>query len=215
MRKLLVISLLLVSTITFGQKKIYSDLNIYGKTIAKDTLIIEKAIRFSNGSVQTKTINVSDSLKANISDSLLINTNSLVVRTTGQVGIGTTTPSEKLEVNGNVKITGNLKTNGAITIGDTTGFVLSNDSVSVTSKSNVILDTEAGAANDTLAVLTGIIGQIVYISTRNSGRDIAIMDADKFSLSVNRILNNSSDVLVLKATSATEWKEISFSNNGN
>ena len=103
----------------------------------------------------------------------------------------------------------------SVTMGDTTGFVLSNDSAIVISNSNVILDTEGGVAADTLQVLTGVIGQIVYISTRNSSRDIAIMDADKFSLGANRILNNTSDVIVLKATSTTEWKEVSFSNNGN
>lgn len=104
---------------------------------------------------------------------------------------------------------------GSICIGDTIGFVLSGDSATINTKTNVILDTEGGASADTLAVLVGSVGQIVYISTRNSARDIAIMDADKFSLGANRILNNSADVLVLKATSTTEWKEISFSNNGN
>ena len=103
----------------------------------------------------------------------------------------------------------------SVTMGDTTGFVLSNDSAIINSSSNVILDTEGGAANDTLAVLMGMVGQIVYISTRNSSRDIAIMDGGKFSLAVNRILNNAADVLVLKATGTSEWKEISFSNNGN
>ena len=98
-------------------------------------------------------------------------------------------------------------------IGDTTGFVLSNDSAIVTSTSNVILDTEGGVANDTLTVLVGAIGQIVYISTRNPDRDIAILDEGKFILPVNRILNHPADIIVLKAVSATEWKEISFSNN--
>ena len=103
----------------------------------------------------------------------------------------------------------------SVTMGDTTGFVLSNDSAIINSSNNVILDTESGVTNDTLAVLVGMVGQVVYISTRNSSRDIAIMDGGKFSLAVNRILNNTADILVLKATSATEWKEISFSNNGN
>lgn len=37
--------------------------------------------------------------------------------TTGNVGIGTTTPSEKLNVNGNIKLTGNILSDGDICIG--------------------------------------------------------------------------------------------------
>lgn len=100
-----------------------------------------------------------------------------------------------------------------IGIGDTTGFVLSNDSVIVTFESNVILDTEGAVALDTVITLTGVIGQIVYISTRNSERDIRFLDGGNFSLGAERTLDNINDVLGLKATSATTWKEISFANN--
>lgn len=51
------------------------------------------------------TISVSDSLKAGITDSLLISTNAFVVRTTGQIGIGTASPnaSSLLEMASTVK----------------------------------------------------------------------------------------------------------------
>lgn len=77
-----------------------------GEKTFKDTVKISKAIRFSDGSIQTiagnGVVNVSDSLKAGVTDSLLINTNALVVRTTGQVGIGIAIPTEKLEVFGSI-----------------------------------------------------------------------------------------------------------------
>lgn len=122
----------------------------------------------------------------------------------------------KVTTSGSVECTEIVKlSEQIISIGDTTGFVLSGDSITVTTESNVIIDTEAGATNDTLAVMTGFINQIVHISTRNADRDVAIMDSGKFQLGANRILNHPGDVIVLKATSATEWKEVSWSSNDN
>jgi hypothetical protein len=39
------------------------------------------------------------------------------ITNTGNVGIGTSTPTEKLEVNGNLKVNGNITSNGDICIG--------------------------------------------------------------------------------------------------
>ncbi len=125
--------------------------------------------------------------------------------TNNRLGIGTATPTTDLTIE------------GGFSIGDTTGFVLAGgDAVgtaTVSGESNVILDTGGGAALDTVTTLTGVIGQVVYISTRNSGRDVTFLDAGSFSLGGARVLTNVSDVLVLKATTATAWKEISFANN--
>ena len=102
---------------------------------------------------------------------------------------------------------------GGSHVEDTTGFVLVSAAAIISGYTNIILDTEAGVDLDTVTTLTGVAGQIVYISTRNSGRDITFLDSDNFSLGATRVLDNVSDVLVLRATSTTKWKEISFANN--
>ncbi len=119
----------------------------------------------------------------------------------GNVGINKAAPGVKLVIE------------GGISIGDTTGFVLASAAATITSESNVILDTEGAAALDTVTTLTGVIGQIIYISSRVDARDVRFLDAGNFLLGGERTLNTASDVLVLKATSATTWKEVSYVDN--
>jgi len=120
----------------------------------------------------------------------------------GNLGINESSPAARLEVE------------GGFSIGDTTGFVLTTGgTATITSESNIILDTFGAAALDTVVTLTGAIGQIIYISTRNSGRDVRFLDAGNFSLNAEITLSDVADVLVLKATSATTWKQVHFSDN--
>ena len=99
-------------------------------------------------------------------------------------------------------------------IGDTIGFVLTSGTATLTRSSNIILDTEGAVAADTCLTLTAsAVGRIVYVSTRDAARDITFLDAGNFALGAERVLSNPSDVLVLKATSTTTWKEVSFSDN--
>jgi len=102
MRKLFVILFALIFGSSFAQKNIYADLNIFGETTAKDTLRVDVAIKYSDGSIQavSGSVTVSDSLKAGVTDSLLINTNALVVKTNGRVGIGTAAPNSTFDVTG-------------------------------------------------------------------------------------------------------------------
>lgn len=51
MRKLFIILFTLITSITFAQKRVFGDLIIHGKTTMKDTNIVEKGIRFPDGSV--------------------------------------------------------------------------------------------------------------------------------------------------------------------
>lgn len=53
MKKILLILAIFTTGFSFAQKPIYGDLNVFGKTTAKDTLIIEKGMRFPDGSIQT------------------------------------------------------------------------------------------------------------------------------------------------------------------
>ena len=73
-----------------------ADKDIFGTLTVTDTIITDKGYKFPDGSFQNTAgngaVNVSDSLKAGVTDSLLINTNALVVKTTGQIGIGIASP---------------------------------------------------------------------------------------------------------------------------
>jgi len=107
-------------------------------------------------------------------------------------------------------------TNWTRMLSDTTEFVLSSAAATITTLGtlgNVILDTEGAAALDTVTTLTGFVGQIIFVSSKNAARDVRFLDAGNFSLSAEQTLSDPADVLMLKATSATTWKEISFSDN--
>ncbi len=104
--------------------------------------------------------------------------------------------------------------NTQFSLGDTTGFVLSAPgAATVSGFSNVVLDTFGGAAADTAVTLTGDIGQIVYIKTRSSTRDIRFRDLGNFALQADRLLDHVDDVLALIAITTTTWKELFFANN--
>jgi|GEM_PF-6666579 len=103
---------------------------------------------------------------------------------------------------------------GGISIGAAQEFTLTDAGLdTIATESNIILDTYGDAAADTAVTLTGVVGQVVYISTADNGRDITFLDAGNFALGAERVLTNINDVLVLKATTDTTWKEISFANN--
>ena len=87
------ICLLLIATLGFTQ----ADKKIFGELTVTDTIETNKGYKFPDSSFQITAasgtaVNVADSLKAGVTDSLLINTNALIVRTTGQVGIGIGSP---------------------------------------------------------------------------------------------------------------------------
>ena len=52
MKNIIVILFVFVASASIAQKNIYGDQNVFGKSFAKDTLIVEKAIKFSDGSIQ-------------------------------------------------------------------------------------------------------------------------------------------------------------------
>ncbi len=93
MKKLLsLILFLLFSLAGFSQ----AEKTIFGELTVTDTIETNKGYKFPDGSFQNTAgngaVNVADSLKAGVTDSLLINTNALIVRTTGQIGIGIALP---------------------------------------------------------------------------------------------------------------------------
>lgn len=93
---------------------------------------------------------------------------------------------------------------------DTTGFVLTAaGAADISGIGKVVLDTFGAALLDTVTALTGMPGQVVYISTRTADRDVIFLDGTNFRLNQGRVrLKNQEDMLMLKAVTPTIWKQI-------
>jgi len=92
---------------------------------------------------------------------------------------------------------------------------ISSDSVAITNPF-MIIDTEAAAATDNLATITGAQqeGQYLVLRSTNNGRDITVKDGTgNIQLSGgDRLLSNVKDKLVL-IWDGTDWCELSFADN--
>lgn len=130
-----------------------------------------------------------------------------------------TAPTDSvLNVNGGVKINNGLKVDKQITAaafnaGDTTGFSPSFPGVvDVTGYTNVAFNSRNAAA-DTITALTGTVGQIVIISTRDS-KDILFLDSDPFFLNAaTRNLTETTDRMGLLCIGSNKWVLLFFADN--
>lgn len=112
-----------------------------------------------------------------------------------------------------------LQVDGALTLTEV-NYTIASGSVTKTN-SNMIVDTEASASADNLDnILGGTIGDIIHISSRDSGRDVTLRDSQggtgQFHLngSSNRVLDNIRDTITLRYTNDLFWLEEGFSSNG-
>ena len=95
---------------------------------------------------------------------MVLNTN------TGNVGIGETTPTEKLHVSGNAKITGTLELNGSSALDSIAGL---------TETAGAVLYT---TANDTYAVLAaGTAGQVLGMNSGATAPEWGDIDGGTWS----------------------------------
>lgn len=135
----------------------------------------------------------------------------------GVDGTSSSAPTDSLfnavggHFNRGLKVDGNIP---HVSIGAGSSLTLSAPgAATVTGATRIVLDSNASAALDTAVTLTGIVGQLIYISTTADARDITFLDSGNFSLSGEHLLDDTDDVLVLMAITTTTWKEVSFSNN--
>jgi len=119
-------------------------------------------------------------------------TTAMTVSTTGNVGIGTTTPTQKLDISGSVNVTGNLVISGATTIGGTSV-------VAVTPGTSANVMTSNGTAWISSALSGGItVGTAVSPAGGNTTTAIDFTGipatAKRVLINFNNITANSSQI---------------------
>ena len=104
-----------------------------------------------------------------------------IYRTLGNIGLGTPTPSEKLEVNGNTKITGNLEVTGNI-IGQHAGCTLLVESNGSAVPKYFNVTVPQGCIDEPCL----IYGYSTDLSSNNSVVDMAMVNYLQLSVSNNQ-----------------------------
>ncbi|NDB61037.1 hypothetical protein EB001_21735, partial [bacterium] len=137
-----------------GSTTLDSTLTVAGTTTLNSTLTV----------AGTTTLNGNTNLGNATSDiitiigAVAIDTNVLVVNpTTNRVGINVTSPTEALDITGNIKSSGNLTINGNTTLGDASGdsLTINGTAVSVPNGLNIDSDTFViDAANNRVGIGT-------------------------------------------------------------
>jgi len=165
------------------------------------------------------------------------NTNNTLftIRTNGDVGINTSSPSATLDVVGNAEINGAIIVSGGIqNVGN--AVIVDDDlrvneffyvkesfstieSGSITITSNVVLvNTEGGASTDDLEDISGTFanGTIIYLRPAHTSQTVVVKDGVNIQLSggTDFTMDNFNDTITLLRTSG-RFIELSRSDNGN
>lgn len=125
-----------------------------------------------------------------------------IIDSSGNVGIGTTSPSTTLHVDGDVAF------------GDGSELTISSGVVTATDSYHTI-DTESNAGSDELVTIGGgsVAGEILIFRADNSGRTIQVRETGNIKLTGNFDMDNAEDTLVL-IFDGNNWLELSRSDNG-
>lgn len=131
----------------------------------------------------------------------------------GDVGIGTETPDEKLEVNGNIKTSGN------VTIGDFLNLEVTAQTISsggtINPSSSYIKITNAVHVDNLLNITTSIsdgttVGQILILEGNSSPAVCKIQDNSNVQLTLSVVSLEINGYLTLM-WNGTDWIQISYS----
>lgn len=106
-----------------------------------------------------------------------------------------------------------LTVNGAMVIGPGTTLTLASDAITVTGTYHLV-DTEGAAATDDLVTINGgVDGQLLYLATLTSARDVVIKHATgNIFCGADRTLNTLADRICLQRR-GTAWHMVSFQDN--
>lgn len=97
--------------------------------------------------------------------------------------------------------------------GPGTTLTISSGTITVTGSYHLV-DTEGAAATDDLTTIEGgVAGQILYLRTANSGRDVTLKSGAGLLLGSDVLLNGSGDVVQLIRINSTTWAKVSHSDN--
>jgi hypothetical protein len=130
-----------------------------------------------------------------ITDEVSLSDAKVTMKRSGNVGIGTTAPTYKLQVNGTGYINETLYVNGATTVDDNLYVTAGNVGIGTTSPSHKLYVTESGSQYSIAADYTGTNGSYGAIACQLQNTSPSFIDFYLSSSLVGAIVTNGSNVL--------------------
>jgi hypothetical protein len=141
------------------------------------------------------------------------------IDTSGNVGIGTTTPGAKLDVAGDLHVDDNLEVDGIFSLGEATTLTINSANEITITRSFHKVDTRGDQPTDTLTKINGgEDGMILVLQTYRAARDVTLQErttanqGNIYLEGTSFTLDTAVDKIVL-IKAGTYWTELSRSNN--
>jgi hypothetical protein len=151
-----------------GKTNITSDLNVGGNLTATGEIIL-------NAKINTGTdMDVSGNLT--VKETLTVQSDALIIDSSSNVGIGTTSPQAKLDVSGNVNITGNMTVNNNVGIGTTIPQAMLDVSGNANITGNMTVNDNVGIGTTIPQAMLDVSGNANITSDLDVGGKMTIQD---------------------------------------